>query len=124
MSAPEPGFEPGLPESKSGVLPLHYPGSCGIIPCEPGRIRTRNVSNVPGLQPGAFNQFGALTLSRNGGARTHDLLIPNQVRYQLRYIPLLADLTVPPQCLVAYKYYIPLDNSLSLYSLAISVSTK
>lgn len=30
--------------------------------CGPGWIRTSNVSHVPDLQSGAFNQFGALTL--------------------------------------------------------------
>ena len=27
-------------------------------------------------------------LSRGGGVRTHDLLVPNQARYQLRYAPM------------------------------------
>ena len=30
------------------------------------------------------------TMRRNGETRTHDPLVPNQVRYQLRHIPLLA----------------------------------
>ena len=53
---------------------------------------------MAGFEP-AYEGFKVLCLTRlgdtpvcklygrDGGARTHDLLVPNQARYQLRYIP-------------------------------------
>lgn len=39
----------------------HVCAAVGNTPCGSGWIRTSNVSDVLGLQPSAFNQFGALT---------------------------------------------------------------
>ena len=35
--------------------------------------------------------------SRGGGVRTHDLLVPNQARYQLRYAPMAGPRSVDPR---------------------------
>ena len=88
------GLEPTKPAWRAGVLPLHQScaGCLDITYTSPGaECHTFELCNsfmsLPSLRQRAFSYDVCTHPCRSSGIRTHDLLNPNQARYQTALHP-------------------------------------